>query len=54
VFGVEQDNQSEPQVVIEELGTIDAITDTHAGIKEVEKHIFLSSIQQPFLIILTV
>jgi hypothetical protein len=27
-------------VVTEELGTIDTITDTHAGIKEVEAHIF--------------
>jgi hypothetical protein len=51
---VEPADQSEPEVVIKELGTIDTITDTHAGIKEVEIHIFLRSIQQPFLFILTV
>jgi hypothetical protein len=54
VFGVEPADQSEPEVVIEELGTIDTITDTHAGIKEVETHNFLRSIQEPFLFILTV
>jgi hypothetical protein len=54
VFGVEPADQSEPEVVIEEFGTIDTITDTHAGIKEVEMRIFFRSIQQPFHFILNV
>jgi hypothetical protein len=37
---LEPADQTEPEVVLEEIGTIGTITDTHAGIKEVETHTF--------------